>query len=73
MAIDTDSYEMVANRIERILVETACVRLRESFVEFEVENFKAQNLGGADFPGIACQPRGVMCRGADDQADIFKG
>ena len=63
--------EMIANGVKRVFIEAGGEGLFQPFVEFEVENFKAQRLRGADFPGIPRQPRGIMRRGTDHQTDGF--
>ena len=52
--------EMIANGIERIFVKTGRVGLLKPFVEFEVEDLKAQRLCRADFIRVAGEPRAVM-------------
>ena len=54
--------EMIANGIERVFVQPGDVRLFQPFVEFEIEDLKAQRLRGADFVRISGKPRGIMGR-----------
>ena len=65
--------QMIANGVERIGVQTGDVGLRQSFVEFEVENLKAQLLRGLDFHRAAGNAGGVLASGTNEQPDGFKG
>jgi len=63
--------EMIAHGVERFGVQSAGVGFLQTLIEFDVENFKAQGLRGADFIGMARQARGVIGRRTDDESDGF--
>src|SRR5437016_7230659 len=52
--------EMIADGIEGVFVQSGRVGLFKAFVEFEIEDLKAQGLRGADFIQIAGKPQAVM-------------
>ena len=54
--------EMIANGIEGVFVQAGRVGLFKPFVQFEIEDLKAQRLCGADFIQVAGEPRGVVRR-----------
>ena len=64
--------QVVAHRVEWVGVEAGGVGLFEAFVEFEVEDFEAERLRGADFIRIPRESRRVVRRGADEEPERFK-
>ena len=52
--------EMIANGIEGVFIQAGHAGLFKPFVEFEIEDLKAQGLRGADFPPVPRQACRVL-------------
>ena len=46
-----------ANRVERVRVQAAVIRLHQALVEFDIEDLETQRLGGGEVGGRLCQAR----------------
>ena len=61
--------QMIAYGIERIFVQPALIGLGQAFVEFQIEDFKAQGLRSANLFRAAREPCSVTGGGVDKQSD----
>ncbi len=64
--------EMIANSIERILIQAGGVGLLKPFVEFEIEDLKPQRLRRANVLRASSQSSHVVNRRTHHQTECFE-
>lgn len=59
--------EVIADGVEGVFIEAVDEGFGEAFVEFEIEDLKAERLGRTQFSPALCQSRGIVRGRIDDQ------